>query len=133
MARSVPSTVAAAARAAAANRATVRMSVQPHPGPSTVASTSRLTASNSARAEAASGTAAPLGRRTSGSSSAPGEKQLFAGRPFTAATVALFLFSAGFAIVLLSTALFMQEVWHFGPLRAGVSIAPAPWPRSPSP
>ncbi|MFD9659921.1 MFS transporter [Streptomyces mirabilis] len=54
------------------------------------------------------------------------EKQLFAGRPFTAATVALFLFSAGFAIVLLSTTLFMQEVWHFSPLRAGVSIAPAP-------
>lgn len=41
-------------------------------------------------------------------------------------------FSAGLAIVLLSTALFMQEVWHFSPLRAGVSIAPAPLPRSPS-
>ncbi|MGH1551234.1 hypothetical protein ACRAWF_00425 [Streptomyces sp. L7] len=54
------------------------------------------------------------------------ERQLFAGRQFTVATVALFLFSAGFAIVLLSTALFMQEVWHFSPLRAGVSIAPAP-------
>ncbi|MFJ8028373.1 MFS transporter [Streptomyces sp. NPDC096311] len=53
------------------------------------------------------------------------EKQLF-GRAFTAATVALFLFSVGFAIVLLGTALFMQEVWHFSPLRAGVSIAPAP-------
>ncbi|MDX3262978.1 MFS transporter [Streptomyces sp. MI02-2A] len=54
------------------------------------------------------------------------ERQLFASREFTAATVALFLFSAGFAIVLLSTALFMQEVWHFSPLHAGVSIAPAP-------
>ncbi|WP_164662891.1 MFS transporter [Streptomyces sp. S1A1-7] len=54
------------------------------------------------------------------------EKQLFIGRQFTAATAALFLFSVGFAIVLLSTALFMQEVWHFSPLRAGVSIAPAP-------
>lgn len=54
------------------------------------------------------------------------EKQLFTSRPFTAATVALFLFYVGFAIVLLSTAMFMQEVWHFSPLRAGVSIAPAP-------
>ncbi|GCE38796.1 Drug resistance transporter EmrB/QacA subfamily [Rhodococcus wratislaviensis] len=54
------------------------------------------------------------------------ERQLFTSRPFTAATVALFLFFVGFAIVLLSTALFMQEVWHFSPLRAGVSIAPAP-------
>ncbi|MFF4554420.1 MFS transporter [Streptomyces sp. NPDC001422] len=54
------------------------------------------------------------------------EKQLFAHRQFTGAAVALFLFSAGFAIVLLSTALFMQEVWHFSPLRAGISIAPAP-------
>ncbi|MER7927307.1 MFS transporter [Streptomyces sp. NPDC096057] len=54
------------------------------------------------------------------------ERQLFAGRQFTVATVALFLFSVGFAIVLLSTALFMQQVWHFSPLRAGVSIAPAP-------
>lgn len=71
LARRVRSTVEAAARAAAANRATVRRSVQPHPGPWTVASTSRLTASSSARAEAASGTAAPLGRRTSGSSNAP--------------------------------------------------------------
>ncbi|MEV5752423.1 MFS transporter [Actinoallomurus sp. NPDC052308] len=54
------------------------------------------------------------------------EKQLFSSRPFTAATLALFLFFVGFAIVLLSTALFMQEVWHFSPLRAGVGIAPAP-------
>lgn len=54
------------------------------------------------------------------------EKQLFAAKPFTAATVALFLFYVGFAIVLLSTALFTQEVWHFSPLRAGLSLAPAP-------
>jgi EmrB/QacA subfamily drug resistance transporter len=54
------------------------------------------------------------------------EKQLFTSRPFTAASVALFLFFVGFAIVLLSTALFMQEVWHFSPLSAGIGIAPAP-------
>ncbi|MGW3448371.1 MFS transporter [Streptomyces sp. NPDC001076] len=54
------------------------------------------------------------------------ERQLFAGRAFTAAGIALFLFYVGFAIVLLSTALFLQEVWHFSPLRAGVSLAPAP-------
>ncbi|MFE3164178.1 hypothetical protein [Streptomyces sp. NPDC059224] len=44
------------------------------------------------------------------------ERQVFAGRPFTAA-VALFLFSAGLAVVLLRTALFTQEVWHFSLLR----------------
>jgi hypothetical protein len=54
------------------------------------------------------------------------EKHLFTSRPFAAAAAALFLFFVGFAIVLLSTALFMQKVWHFSPLRAGVSIAPAP-------
>ncbi|MEU9380648.1 MFS transporter [Streptomyces sp. NPDC048279] len=54
------------------------------------------------------------------------EKQLFTSRPFTAATIALFLFFVGFAIVLLSTTLFLQEVWSFSPLRAGFAIAPAP-------
>jgi EmrB/QacA subfamily drug resistance transporter len=54
------------------------------------------------------------------------EKDLFRNRSFTAATIALFLFFIGLSVFLLGTALFMQEVWHFSPLRAGLGIAPAP-------
>ncbi|HEY1703308.1 MAG TPA: hypothetical protein VGG75_26700 [Trebonia sp.] len=54
------------------------------------------------------------------------EKELFRSRQFTAATVALLLFFAGFSFFLLGTALFMQNVWHFTALRAGAGIAPAP-------
>ncbi|MFJ8613695.1 MFS transporter [Streptomyces sp. NPDC093675] len=54
------------------------------------------------------------------------EKELFRSAHFTAATVALLLFFTGFAIFLLGSALFMQEVWHFSPLKAGVALAPAP-------
>jgi EmrB/QacA subfamily drug resistance transporter len=54
------------------------------------------------------------------------EKELFRSRQFTAATVALLLFFAGFSFFLLGTALFMQNVWHFSALRAGAGIAPAP-------
>jgi EmrB/QacA subfamily drug resistance transporter len=54
------------------------------------------------------------------------EKQLFASRPFTAGTIALLAFFVGFAIFLLGSALFMQDVWHFTPLQAGVGLAPAP-------
>jgi EmrB/QacA subfamily drug resistance transporter len=54
------------------------------------------------------------------------EKDLFRNRQFTAATIALFLFFIGLSVFLLGTALFMQQVWHFSPLRAGLGIAPAP-------
>ena len=54
------------------------------------------------------------------------EKELFTSRPFTAASVALLLFFTGFAVFLLGSALFMQEVWHFDALTAGVGLAPAP-------
>ncbi|MCL2584396.1 MAG: MFS transporter [Streptosporangiales bacterium] len=54
------------------------------------------------------------------------EKQLFRGRQFTAATIALLLLFTGFSFFLLGDALFMQNVWHFSALRAGVGIAPAP-------
>jgi EmrB/QacA subfamily drug resistance transporter len=54
------------------------------------------------------------------------EKQLFRSREFTRATLTLLLFFAGFAIFLLGSALFMQQVWHFTPLQAGVGLAPAP-------
>ena len=54
------------------------------------------------------------------------EKQLFESREFTRATITLLLYFAGFAIFLLGSALFMQQVWHFTPLQAGVGLAPAP-------
>ena len=54
------------------------------------------------------------------------EKQLFSSRPFTAATIALFAFFSGFAIFLLGSALFMEDVWGFSPLQAGLGLAPAP-------
>jgi EmrB/QacA subfamily drug resistance transporter len=54
------------------------------------------------------------------------EKELFRSRQFSAATVALLLYFTGFSIFLLGGALFMQNVWHFSALRAGIGIAPAP-------
>lgn len=54
------------------------------------------------------------------------ERELFRSRQFTAATVALLLYFTGFSIFLLGAALFMQNVWHFSALRAGIGIAPAP-------
>jgi EmrB/QacA subfamily drug resistance transporter len=54
------------------------------------------------------------------------ERSLFASRQFTAATGALFVFFIGFAILLLSTVLFLQGEWHYSPLRAGLAIAPGP-------
>jgi EmrB/QacA subfamily drug resistance transporter len=54
------------------------------------------------------------------------EKRLFESRVFAGSTVALFLFFTGFSVFLLGSALFMQNVWHFSPLRAGVSLTPAP-------
>lgn len=54
------------------------------------------------------------------------EKVLSHSRDFTVASIALFLYSAGFSIFLLGSALFVQDVWHYDPLRVGVAIAPAP-------
>jgi EmrB/QacA subfamily drug resistance transporter len=54
------------------------------------------------------------------------ERDLFRSRQFTAATVALLLYFTGFSVFLLGGALFMQNVWHFSSLQAGVGIAPAP-------
>jgi EmrB/QacA subfamily drug resistance transporter len=54
------------------------------------------------------------------------EKELFRSREFSAATIALLAFFIGFSIFLLGGALFMQNVWHYSPLRAGLGIAPAP-------
>ena len=54
------------------------------------------------------------------------EKGLFISRPFTFATIALFLFFVGFAIFLLNGTLFLQEEWHYSAVRAGLGIMPGP-------
>ena len=54
------------------------------------------------------------------------EKALFTSRPFTFATVALFLFFVGFAIFLLNGTLFLQDEWHYSAVRAGLAIMPGP-------
>ncbi|MFJ9779178.1 MFS transporter [Amycolatopsis sp. NPDC101161] len=54
------------------------------------------------------------------------EPRLFRSREFTAATIALLGFFTGFAIFLLGSALFVQDVWHFTAVEAGIAIAPAP-------
>jgi EmrB/QacA subfamily drug resistance transporter len=54
------------------------------------------------------------------------EPKLFSSRPFTAATIALFAFFIGFAVFLLGSALFMQQVWGFSAVKAGLCLAPAP-------
>ncbi len=62
------------------------------------------------------------------------EKALFAGRPFTFASIALFLFFIGFAIFLLTMALFLQGQWHYSAVaRDWPSCRDRPRPRcSPS-
>jgi EmrB/QacA subfamily drug resistance transporter len=54
------------------------------------------------------------------------ERDLFTSRPFTGASVALFLFFIGFAIFLLSVVLFLQGEWHYSVVRSGLAIAPGP-------
>ena len=54
------------------------------------------------------------------------EKALFRSRPFTFASIALFLFFIGFAIFLLTMALFLQGQWHYSAVRAGLAIMPGP-------
>ena len=54
------------------------------------------------------------------------EPALFRSREFSAATAALFLFFVAFAAWLLITVLFLQDVWHYSALRAGLAIAPGP-------
>ena len=64
--------------------------------------------------------------RTIGGRSPIIEKALFRSREFTRATIVLLLYFTGFAIFLLGSALFMQNVWKFTPLQAGIGLAPAP-------
>jgi len=54
------------------------------------------------------------------------ERDLFTGRPFTGASIALLVFFIGFAIFLLSVVLFLQGQWHYSVVRSGLAISPGP-------
>jgi EmrB/QacA subfamily drug resistance transporter len=54
------------------------------------------------------------------------EATLFRSREFTSAAIALFLFFIAFAAWLLVTVLFLQNVWHYSAMQAGLAIAPGP-------
>jgi EmrB/QacA subfamily drug resistance transporter len=54
------------------------------------------------------------------------ERDLFTSRPFTGASIALFVFFIGFAIFLLSVVLFLQGEWHYSVVKSGLAIAPGP-------
>jgi EmrB/QacA subfamily drug resistance transporter len=54
------------------------------------------------------------------------ERRLFDSAPFSAASIALFLFYVGLSIFVLGCPLYMQNVWHFSALEAGVAITPCP-------
>jgi len=47
-------------------------------------------------------------------------------RRFAVANVATFVFSISFSIMLLSNALWCQNVWHFSPLQTGLAMTPGP-------
>ena len=54
------------------------------------------------------------------------EAGLFASYEFTTASLTLFLFFVAFAVFLLITVLFLQDLWHYSALRAGLAIVPGP-------
>ena len=54
------------------------------------------------------------------------EPALFKGRAFTGASVAMTLFSVAFGAMLLSVVLWMQTVWGWSALEAGLALAPGP-------
>jgi EmrB/QacA subfamily drug resistance transporter len=54
------------------------------------------------------------------------ELTLFRIPRYGAATAALFLFSLGFAGMLLSNVLWCQEVWNYSAIRTGLALAPGP-------
>ncbi len=54
------------------------------------------------------------------------ELQLLRVRRFAVANAGVFVFSAAFAIMLLSNALWCQDVWHYSALRTGLAMAPGP-------
>jgi EmrB/QacA subfamily drug resistance transporter len=54
------------------------------------------------------------------------EPALLRAGAFVWANVTGLLFSIGFAAGLLGTILWMQNVWHYGPLQSGLAVAPGP-------
>ena len=54
------------------------------------------------------------------------ELTLFRIPRYGAATAAVFLFSLGFAAMLLSNVLWCQEIWHYSAIRTGLALAPGP-------
>ncbi len=54
------------------------------------------------------------------------ELGLFRVGHFSRATIAVFVFSVAFAIMLLSNVLWCQEVWHYSALRTGLALVPGP-------
>ena len=54
------------------------------------------------------------------------ELTLFRIPNYGTATAAVFLFSLGFAAMLLSNVLWCQDVWHYSALRTGLAVAPGP-------
>lgn len=51
---------------------------------------------------------------------------VFRGRGFGLANAAMLAFSGAFGIMLLSNSLWLQDVWHYGPVRTGLAMAPGP-------
>ncbi|WP_144709739.1 DHA2 family efflux MFS transporter permease subunit [Curtobacterium pusillum] len=51
---------------------------------------------------------------------------VFRGRGFGLANTAMLAFSGAFGIMLLSNSLWLQNVWHYGPVRTGLAMAPGP-------
>ena len=54
------------------------------------------------------------------------DRSLFAIRPFTGASIAMFTFSSAFGAMLLSLVVWQQDVWGWSALRTGLAIAPGP-------
>jgi EmrB/QacA subfamily drug resistance transporter len=54
------------------------------------------------------------------------EADLFRNAEFSTAALALFMFSLGLAIYLLSSVLYFQDVWHWNAIQTGLGVAPGP-------
>jgi EmrB/QacA subfamily drug resistance transporter len=54
------------------------------------------------------------------------EKSLFQSRPFAGSTVAAVVYFGGFAVFLVGNSLFLENEWHYSPLRSGLAVAPVP-------
>jgi MFS family permease len=54
------------------------------------------------------------------------EASLFESREFATATLALFSWFVAFAVFLLISVLYLQDLWHWSALKTGLAIAPGP-------